>query len=131
MEDKRKHLEFIQGIIARLANTSFLLKGWSITVVAGLFALGASERRASILALAVVLTVIFWFLDAFFLRQERLYRALYDQVRKKPEAEIDFSLDPSGFSCQYKWYKTLYSITLWPFYVSVLTTLVVFLFKAK
>jgi hypothetical protein len=34
-ESELKHLEFIQGVIARLANNSFLLKGWSVTLVAG------------------------------------------------------------------------------------------------
>jgi hypothetical protein len=33
MGDKIKHLEMIQAVISRLANNSFLLKGWSITLV--------------------------------------------------------------------------------------------------
>lgn len=28
-----KHLEFIQAIVTRLANNSFLLKGWALTVL--------------------------------------------------------------------------------------------------
>jgi len=39
-----------------MANTSFLLKGWSITVVAGLFALGAKDGAVSVLILALILT---------------------------------------------------------------------------
>lgn len=128
MENKRKHLEFIQAVIARMANTSFLLKGWSITVLAGLFALSASQQKVSVLALAIVLALIFWFLDAFFLRQERMYRLLYDEVRKKDEGQIDFSMDASPFASECKWYKAPLSITLWPFYVSVLGALVAFLF---
>jgi hypothetical protein len=131
MEDKRKHLEFIQANIARLSNTSFLLKGWSVTVVAGLFALGASERKASIPALAIVLTIIFWVLDAFFLWRERLYRALYDEVRQKRDAEIDFSLDASGYSDRCKWYSAPCSITLWPFYAFVLATVIIFMSTLK
>jgi hypothetical protein len=127
VENKTKHLEFIQGVITRMANTSFLLKGWSITVVAGLFALSASGRRTSVLVLAIVLAVIFWFLDSYFLWQERMYRALYDEVRLKPQDAIDFSMDASRFSDQRKWYRAPFSLTLWPFYLSVLTTLVIFL----
>ena len=38
---KLKHLEFIQGIITRMANNSFMLKGWAVTLVAGIFALSS------------------------------------------------------------------------------------------
>ncbi len=131
MDNKLKHLEFIQAVITRMANTSFLLKGWSITVLAGLFALSASDRRVSVLALAIVLAIVFWFLNAFFLWQERMYRALYDAVRVKAELEIDFSMDASRFSNQQKWYKAPFSVTLWPFYLSMLLTLVIFLFTMR
>lgn len=127
MENKRKHLEFVQGVIGRMANTSFLLKGWSITVLAGLFALSTTEEKVAALVLAIVFAIIFWLLDSFFLWQERMYRLLYDDVRQKEEPQIDFSMDASRFSSACKWYKAPFSITLWPFYLSVLGTLVTFL----
>ena len=126
-ENKRKHLEFVQGVINRMANTSFLLKGWSITVVAGLFALGASERKLSILLLALVLNLVFWFLDAFFLWQERMYRALYDAVRAKHEDQIDFSMDATPFANRASWCRATFSSTLVPFYCGVLLVLIIFL----
>ena len=43
MEMKLKHLEFIQGIITRMANNSFMLKGWAVTLVAGIFALSSKD----------------------------------------------------------------------------------------
>lgn len=36
-DDLPKHLEFIQAVIERHARTSFVLKGWSITVVASVY----------------------------------------------------------------------------------------------
>ena len=39
MENKIKHLEIIQGIINRMAGNSFALKGWAVTLIAGIFAL--------------------------------------------------------------------------------------------
>jgi len=38
------HLEMIQAVVARLAQNSFALKGWSVTLVAACLALGAKER---------------------------------------------------------------------------------------
>ena len=77
MENKLKHLEFIQAVINRMANTSFLLKGWSITIIAGLFAFSAKENERILLAMALILTGVFWFLDTFFLWQERLFRVTF------------------------------------------------------
>ena len=39
MEKKLKHLEFIQNAINRMASNSFIIKGWCITLIVGLFAL--------------------------------------------------------------------------------------------
>jgi hypothetical protein len=44
-ENKRKHLEFIQAIVTRMAGNLFFLKGWAITLIAGLFALAAKDAK--------------------------------------------------------------------------------------
>jgi hypothetical protein len=95
MENKTKHLEFIQGVINRLSTNSFLLKGWSVVLVSALFALSASDSNPAFIFLAYIPAIVFWGLDGYFLWQERLYRALYDRVRALPEDEIDFSMNVS------------------------------------
>jgi hypothetical protein len=97
MDQKLKHLEFIQGVINRLSTSSFLLKGWSVVLVSALFALAAPESRTAFVYLAYIPAVVFWGLDGYFLWQERLYRTLYDHVRSQPGGETDFSMDTSGF----------------------------------
>jgi hypothetical protein len=92
LEAKVKHLEFIQNIISRMANNSFLLKGWAITVVGALIALNKDGLDSKVIAIAFFLMFMFWVLDAFFLSQERLFRQRYDEVRKKEEGDIDFSM---------------------------------------
>ena len=42
-ENKIRHLEMIQGVINRMASNSFMLKGWAVTLVAGIFALAAKD----------------------------------------------------------------------------------------
>ena len=109
-EDLPKHLELIQMVIERHARTSFLLKGWSVTIVAAVFLLAVRGAEPALAMLVGVLpAVVFWGLDAYYLRQERLYRALYDHVRRS-EAEPDdrFSLDASRFGdCVTSWGTTL------------------------
>lgn len=122
--NKQKHLEFIQGVISRMGGNLFYLRGWSITLIAGLLAL-ASNKNTWNMFISVVLcmvTILFWIYDGYFLSQERKYRKLYDKVRKMYEDQIDFSMDTREFSV----YKDtsiincMLSKTLAPFYICLL-----------
>ncbi|MEP7341427.1 MAG: hypothetical protein ABI977_27095 [Acidobacteriota bacterium] len=87
-----KHLEMLQAVITRMANNSFLIKGWCITLVSALLALAAKDVKGMVFV-AYLPVLMFWWLDAFFLRQERLFRKLFDQVREDDRAETDFSMN--------------------------------------
>jgi hypothetical protein len=52
LEPKIAHLGFIQGVITRMGSNSFLLKGWSITLVAAIFALSAKDADQKFVLLA-------------------------------------------------------------------------------
>lgn len=93
-ENKLKHLEFIQNVISRMANNSFLLKGWSLTLIVALFALNKDGLDAKIITIGIFIVFFFWILDAYFLRQERIFRKRYDTVSKLSEVDIDFSMKP-------------------------------------
>lgn len=95
MEKKIKHLEMIQGIINRMASNSFALKGWAVTLVAGIFALSSKDADKMYFLVAYIPIIVFWCLDAYYLLQERLFRSLYGKVRKLRESEIDFNMDTS------------------------------------
>ena len=92
MEKKIKHMELVQNVITRMANNSFMLKGWAVTLVAGIFALASKDTNKLYFIVAYVPVVVFWALDAYYLLQEKLYRSLYDKVRVAEDDDIDFSL---------------------------------------
>lgn len=94
LDDRRiKHLELIQGVITRMANNSFMLKGWSLTVVTGILALGAAAPgNHKLLWLIGMPVFLFWCLDGYYLWQERLFRRLYDDVRTSPHP-VNFSMN--------------------------------------
>lgn len=75
------HLEFIQTTIARMAGNSFLLKGWTVTLTAAILAFAAQSGKPLLAIAGVFPTLAFWGLDAYYLKQERLYRTLYDKIR--------------------------------------------------
>ena len=98
MERKLAHLEMVQAVITRMATNSFHVKGWSVTLVTALFALAAvDDINESFVYLAYFPAVMFWMLDAYFLRQERLLRKLYDDVRGRDDSKIDFSMNTASF----------------------------------
>ena len=118
MDAKLKHLEFIQGIVNRLATNSFRLKGWTVVLLSALVVLLAREGRFDIAPVALGPVVVFWGLDGYFVWQERLFRALYDHVRQLEEGEIDFSMDVGPFRTDHArtWPGATFSGTLIGFY---------------
>ncbi len=117
---KVEHLKFIQAVIARMGTNSFLLKGWTVTLVAALFAFGAKEADRAFIVIAWVPVLVFAGLDAYFLRRERLYRRLHDKVAAKTEADpIDFSMNTTEFQPTETWWRALGSKTIMWFYVPV------------
>lgn len=97
MNEKIAYLQMIQSVIARMARNSFLIKGWSITVIAALGALAAAGKSELFVYLACFPAAMFWALDAYFLRQEKLFRKLWDRALE-PGAEVDFSMDTKPFN---------------------------------
>ena len=91
--DRIKHLEFLQATIARQASHSFAVKGWSLTVAAILYAYTAAHLTWWAAVVALLPPVVFAGLDAFYLRQERLFRALYNAAAMPASAVPLFSMD--------------------------------------
>lgn len=93
-EDKRKHLEFIQNVITRMNTNSFYIKGWMVTLVSALFALAAKDADSRYVLVTYVAIPVFWLLDAFYLSQERQYRALYDASRQSEATDYSMNAAP-------------------------------------
>lgn len=132
MESKVKHLEMIQAIIKRMANNSFLLKGWSVILVSALFALGAKDSNRTFILLAYFPALAFWILDGYFLQQERLFRKLYDKVRGMKNEDIDFSMDTSIAKEEVKcWSCVCCSKTLLIFHGVIIAAICVVAYMSK
>jgi len=80
-----KELDLIESIITRMANNSFMLKGWAITLFIGIITLYniVSFPKWILSVLLAVVIIGFGYLDAFYLSMERKYTSLYSDVRKK------------------------------------------------
>ncbi|OGS23006.1 MAG: hypothetical protein A2252_06320 [Elusimicrobia bacterium RIFOXYA2_FULL_39_19] len=130
-----KEIDLIQTCITRMANNSFLLKGWAISIIAVVLAL-ADKTVDPILLSSVVLIPLFsfWYLDAFFLRTEKMYRKMYEWVLQKRGAEditYLYDLNPHRFKDEVdSTWEVMWSITLRCFYgTPLLITLGVIIFR--
>lgn len=116
--DWHKHMDYVQAIIARLANNSFVMKGWALTLTSALLGFAATRSDPLLAFLALVIVVAFWFLDAYFLRQERAFRLMFADVAAKKVT--GFSLNPRTYAKQVMWWPTLRSVSLGVFYGALL-----------
>ena len=116
-----KEIDLIQACITRMASNSFLLKGWAISIIAVILALADKAVDPALLSSLVLIPLIsFWYLDAFFLRTERMYRKMYEWVLMK-RGSGDFTylydLNPHRFKDEVdSTWKVMWSITLRWFY---------------
>ncbi len=101
-EELFKEIDLIQSCINRMAQNSFMLKGWALTIFAGVtvFTKGDNFTNCIMMLCSTLLPFIcFWILDAFFIKTERKFRKLYTKVlneRKQGITEKQYELDISG-----------------------------------
>lgn len=117
-----KEIDLTQDVIKRMAHNSFLIKGWTITLVVATLLLKGTKAQVFI---AFIPLVGFWFLDAYFLRQERIFREVYKWViaNRMSSDEFVFDLNPKRFSDKVdsEW-EIMKSVTLKWFYGSIMAT---------
>lgn len=115
-ERQVKHLELIQRVVARFGTNSFIIKGWALTVSGALYGYTVSHLNWRLALVGLFPVVPFWYLDAYFLYHERLFRCLYDDVRRSSSAIEPFSMHIAGYKSFQAWRKTVASMTLTVFY---------------
>lgn len=131
-DHKIKHLEFIQNIITRMNSNSFLIKGWSVTLVSALFALAAKDANIMFVLIAYFPATMFWLLDSFYLHQEKLFRKLYELVIKNDSKVPVYSLDTSLVKPLVKPYiRVVFSKTILPFHSVLIGVIVIVMYVIK
>lgn len=136
IEEIHKEIDLIQACISRMAQNSFMIKGWFVSIYAVVLALLPEKVNMLLLCIAlVVVNVIFWYLDGFFLRTEKIYRKIYDWILKeRPQnnRELMYQLNPAKFigkieEVESVW-KVMWSKTLrWFYLIPLVIVIIVFI----
>lgn len=132
IELKVKHIEMVQSIIAKMTQNSFLIKGWSITLVAAIFAINSSKNTTPYFpVIAFIPALMFWYLDGFYLWQERLFRKLHESIAREIAQNIAnreniFDMNTKAYENQIGGiFKAMFSRSMLPFHLTILLIVVV------
>ena len=88
------HLSIMQDIIQRMAENSRSCKTWCITIVSAVLVLVARLEQPYYPLIAIVPTVLFLFLDTYYLALEKHFRDSHKEfVEKLQAADKDISSD--------------------------------------
>lgn len=121
-----KHLELIQDVVTRMNSNSFQMKGWMVAIVSALLAIYADKQNEYFIIVAFVPTLLFWFLDTYYLWQERKFRGLYNDVAgiTKNQKVALFAMRPDLYTGgKYSYWSVFGSVTILPLYLAVVAIL--------
>ena len=110
-ESKLKHIDIIQSTISRMAQNSFTIKGWTITILVGLFVFLQKDNFRNNMIIYLVPIIFFWILDSYYLWQERLFRKLYNNVIVNVTEESDLSMNIIQYKNTVKFFSSLFSVS--------------------
>lgn len=125
----QSHLGILQSVIQRMATNSSSAKAWCITLVSAILVLVADKSKPEYAWIAAIPTALFLVLDAYYLGLEKGFRNAYndfiDRLHAEDLAVADlYQVSPKG-SVFVLLMKSLFSFSVWPFYVTLAVTIYV------
>jgi hypothetical protein len=106
---------------------SFQIKGWTVTIVSAILAIYASTKNCYFILSGIFPTLIFWFLDTYYLMQERKFRGLYNdvaEVSENPKQIEPFAMRPDLYTKgKYSYWHVFRSTTIWKLYLTIIIIL--------
>ena len=122
------HLTIMQGVINRMAENSRSCKVWCVTLVAATLVLVARTGEPQHALIALVPTLLFLFLDSYYLALERAFiRSQNTFVGKLHRGELEsadiYRVIPSGMGLPLIMRCLFGSVSIWPFYLLVAVTI--------
>ena len=123
------HLQILQGIVQRMAGNSTSCKTWCITIVSAILVVIAGKNQPQLAWLALLPSILFLAIDAYYLALERAYRGSYNAFVKKLHAgqariEDVYAVVPKGDMTAHQ-INALKSFSVWGFYLSLIALVVV------
>ena len=126
----QKHLEMMQGVIQRMAENSRSCKLWCVTLVAAVLVLVARTGEPRHALIALIPTLLFLFLDSYYLALEKAFRRSQNAfVAKLHEGKLQdndiYKVVRKGMGTGLGVGSLLGSLSILPFYIPLAATILV------
>lgn len=123
------HLGILQGIIQRMASNSSACKAWCVTLVSAVLVIVADKGRPDYAYIAILPTIIFAALDAYYLALEKAFRNSYNDFiinlhNKTLTKESLYSVIPKGEMSTLQ-FQSLLSFSVWGLYSSLVLLILI------
>lgn len=117
------HLGILQNVIQRMASDSSACKAWCVTLVSAVLVIVADKGKPDYAYIALLPTIVFTALDAYYLALEKAFRNAYNEfiskLHNKCLTEKDlYSVIPKGDISNLQ-LQSLKSFSVWGFYLSL------------
>jgi len=126
------YLTLLQSVINRMAANSSNCKTWCITLVSAIAVLAFEKTKPNYVWISLIPTILFLFLDSYYLFLEKQFRARYNSFVDKLHAETATIQDlfiiapgnkvPANISDVIEVFG---SFSIWPFYGLLIMMIVV------
>jgi len=131
-----EYFKIIQNVIARMAQNSFQIKAWSATLFTAIILLTYSIINLIVYIVLLIVIGLFWSLDSYYLKQERLFRKLYEarvdefnNDKKRKDFKI-FDMKVKEFRDKTdNVLKVIFSVSEAFYYLPFIITLFIFIFS--
>ncbi|WP_018694154.1 hypothetical protein [Algicola sagamiensis] len=126
------HLGILQNVIQRMSTNSSSCKAWCVTLVSAVLVIVADKGKPEYAYIALLPTLVFAALDAYYLALEKSFRHSYtDFITKLHNNTITandlYSVVPKGNMSRFQ-VDSLKSFAVWGFYLSL--ALLIYVTKA-
>ena len=121
------YLNIVQGIISRLANSSSVIKGASVTVLSALLAFAGGEHVKFHAWMFILPGLVFMCYHTYFLQQERAFVKLYNIAAAQPiTTQISLVIDAAKInSAKETYWSVLFRKTIWGFHLPMIAGFVI------
>ncbi len=123
------HLNIIQSVIQRMATNSTSCKAWGIALVSAVLVIVADSGNPEFAWIAIIPTLLFLALDAYYLALEKGFRESYNYfVRKVHDGTIApedlYAINPRGKMLDHQ-IAAFRSFSVWSFYLTLLAMIAI------
>jgi len=97
-DDRRKHLDHLQSVISRQSAASSATKGWLMPIITATFGIALTQRSALLAAVGLLAIILFAYMDAHYLQNERGFRGTLQECRPRAGIATPIYNGPSRYS---------------------------------